>query len=303
MNTHFGNFSHVLVTGATGLVGSHVVDNLLAKGFKVRAVVRSKDKADAFRKSRKLYTQQLDFYFIRDLTDPDVFVAAVEGIDGVLHIASPLKYDIVDKEKELVVPAIRGVLSLLDAAAKSKVKRIVLTSSFGAVLDMGRPESTPWTYSGNDWNPITYDETVAPQATPQDAYRGSKTFAEQEAWNFVDQRSPGFDLVTLCPSMIFGPLATSPTSPNDLNESNKMLWKVATRGPLEPLPLPLQLLDRCKRFGRASRVGSHDGRRRRQKICPSCTRAVYLSASPGDDSNAPSMSVDELFNRCAGHQD
>lgn len=135
-----------------------------------------------------------------------------------------------------MIPAIQGVRSLLDAAEKSKVKRIVLTSSFGAVLDMGRPESTPWTYSGNEWNPITYDEAVAPQATPQDAYRGSKAFAEQEAWKFVDQRSPEFDLVTLCPSMVFGPLATPPTSQDDLNESNKMLWKLATRGPSEPLP-------------------------------------------------------------------
>ncbi|EQB48376.1 NAD dependent epimerase/dehydratase [Colletotrichum gloeosporioides Cg-14] len=230
------DFNYILVTGATGLVGSHVVDNLLGKGYKVRAVARSKQKADAFLSARVQYASKLDFYFIDDLTDPGAFDEAVKDIDGVIHVASPLKYDIKDNENDLVIPALKGVRSILDASANSSVKRIVLTSSFGAVLDMGRDESTPWTYTANDWNPISYDEAVAPDATPQDAYRGSKTLAEQEAWRFVAEHKPHFDLVTLCPSMIFGPLATPPRSNDTLNESNMMLWRVATRGPSGSLP-------------------------------------------------------------------
>jgi nucleoside-diphosphate-sugar epimerase len=124
----------------------------------------------------------------------------------------------------------------MESSANSNVKRIVLTSSFGSVLDMGRDESVPWTYTAKDWNPITYAEAAAPDATPQDAYRGSKTIAEQEAWSFVKEKKTKFDLVTLCPSMIFGPLATAPKSLKDLNESNMMLWKVASGGPSQPLP-------------------------------------------------------------------
>jgi nucleoside-diphosphate-sugar epimerase len=111
-----------------------------------------------------------------------------------------------------------------------------MTSSFGAVLDMARDMETPYTFSSSDWNPITYSEAADPAATPQDAYRGSKVFAEQEAWKFVKTEKPQFDLVTLCPSMIFGPVAGKLESPNDLNESSKMFYKVATGGPSSPLP-------------------------------------------------------------------
>ncbi|KAI1399030.1 dihydroflavonol-4-reductase [Hypoxylon fuscum] len=228
--------SYVLVTGATGLVGSHVVDNLLRRGIKVRAVARSKQKADLFLAARPEFVSQLDFFFIDDLNTPGVFRDAVKGIDGVIHIASPLNYDVESYENDLILPAIQGVRSVLDAALQSGVKRVVLTSSFGAVLDMARPESLPWVYSSKDWNPITFKEATAPTATPQDAYRASKTIAEQEAWKFVEEKKPQFDLVTLCPSMVFGPLANSPSSIQDLNESNRQLWKVASSGPNAPLP-------------------------------------------------------------------
>ncbi len=119
---------------------------------------------------------------------------------------------------------------------QSGVKRVVLTSSFGAVLDMGRDHSLPWTYSSKDWNPITFKDGTAPTATPQDAYRASKTIAEQLAWKFIEDKKPHFDLVTLCPSMVFGPLADAPSSARDLNESNKLIWRVASSGPSGTLP-------------------------------------------------------------------
>jgi nucleoside-diphosphate-sugar epimerase len=124
----------------------------------------------------------------------------------------------------------------LEASAKSGVKRIVMTSSFGAVLDMDRDMSETYTFSSQDWNPITYQMAADPGATPQDAYRGSKVFAEQEAWRFVKERKPSFDLVTLCPSMVFGPVAGPLDSPKDLNESNALLWRVASGGPSQELP-------------------------------------------------------------------
>lgn len=148
----------------------------------------------------------------------------------------PYSYGFQDNEASLIIPAIEGVRSVLEASQDTSVNRIVMTSSFGSVLDMGRDENTPWTYSEKDWNPITYAEAAAPDATAQDAYRGSKTFAEQEAWSFVKEKRPQFDLVTLCPSMIFGPLASQPSSIGDLNESNMMLWKVATGGQDAMLP-------------------------------------------------------------------
>ncbi|KAL4961191.1 SDR family oxidoreductase [Aspergillus stella-maris] len=228
--------SYTLVTGATGLIGAHVVDNLLEKGHKVRIVARSPEKAAAFLKARAEYKDKLDVFFIQDLTDDGAFDGAVKDVTGVIHIASPLNYTVTNNEQALIIPAIQGVRSILRASKNTAIKRIVLTSSFGAVLDMSRPEEEAYTYSSTDWNPITYTEAASPSATAQDAYRGSKTFAEQEAWKFMEQEKPSFDLVTLCPSMVFGPLARDPTSVSELNESNKNLWKIMSGSADDALP-------------------------------------------------------------------
>ena len=60
------------------------------------------------------------------------------------------------------------------------------------------------------------------------AYRASKKFAELEAWNFIKNEKPDFDIVTLCPPMTFGPVVHPVTKVENLNESNAMLWKVAS---------------------------------------------------------------------------
>ncbi|KAL4795277.1 hypothetical protein BDV19DRAFT_378969 [Aspergillus venezuelensis] len=228
--------SYTLVTGATGLIGAHVVDNLLRKGHRVRIVARSPEKAASFLKARAEYKDELDVFFIQDLTDEGTFDGAVKDVTGVIHIASPLNYTVTNNEQALIIPAIQGVRSILRASKNTNIKRIVLTSSFGAVLDMSRPEEEPYTYSSADWNPITYAEAAFPTASAQDAYRGSKTFAEQEAWKFIREEKPSFDLVTLCPSMVFGPLAKDPTSADELNESNKNLWKIMSGSSSDALP-------------------------------------------------------------------
>ncbi|RDW76153.1 dihydroflavonal-4-reductase-2 [Coleophoma crateriformis] len=226
--------SCVLVTGATGFIGAHVVDNLLNRGIKVRAAARSRSKAEIMIETRPFAKSILEFVYINDIAEPNVFDQAMQGVDAVIHLASPLNYSVADKERELIIPAINGVRSILQAAAKNNIKRFVMTSSFGAVLDMDREKNTPWTYTAEDWNPISYAEAADPSASPQDAYRGSKKFAEQEAWKFMAQEKPAFELVTLCPSMVFGPTAHPVKSVDTLNESNALLWRVASG--VEPLP-------------------------------------------------------------------
>ena len=78
----------MLVTGATGFIGAHIVDKLLERGLHVRAVARSKAKADAMLRGRSQYSDRLDFVFINDLTDPNGFDDAVKGVDAIIHSAS-----------------------------------------------------------------------------------------------------------------------------------------------------------------------------------------------------------------------
>lgn len=220
---------YVLVTGATGFIGAHVVDELLRRGCKVRAATRSLQKGELMKISRPQYAEQLDIVQVGDFEEAASFETATKDIDGVVHVASPFNYAVKDNERELVRPAIEGVKAILGAAAQNEqIKRVVVTSSFAAIIDVDRKAPPHFTYTAADWNPLSYEEAVAKGTTPVVAYRGSKKFAELEAWNFVKERKPVFDLVTLCPPMTFGPICHPISRLVDLNESNATLWKVAS---------------------------------------------------------------------------
>jgi nucleoside-diphosphate-sugar epimerase len=83
------------------------------------------------------------------------------------------------------------------------VKRVVLTSSFASVIDIERKPGPGFTYTGEHWNPQTYEQSIDKHTSAVVAYRGSKKFADLEAWNYVQEHKPSFDLVTLCPPMTF----------------------------------------------------------------------------------------------------
>ena len=95
-----------------------------------------------------------------------------------------------------------------------------------------------FTCTGDDWNPLTYEEAADPATPAFLAYRGAKKFAEKAAWDFVRDGKPNFDLVTLCPSMTFGPIVHPVSDLNQLNESSAMLWKVAQGQPLATARVP-----------------------------------------------------------------
>lgn len=152
----------------------------------------------------------------------------------------PLTYDTTDNEKELIIPAINGVKAILSAAARTgRVKRIVLTSSFASVIDVGKQPGAGFKYTSADWNPLTYEAACAPGTSAVVAYRGSKKFAELEAWNFIEQEKPSFNLVTFCPPMTFGPVVHDVRNAAELNESNANLWKVAVGEPLPEARVPV----------------------------------------------------------------
>ncbi|KAH7047373.1 3-beta hydroxysteroid dehydrogenase/isomerase family protein [Macrophomina phaseolina] len=234
--------SYILVTGATGFIGAHVVDLLLERGFRVRGSARSKAKADEFVNARPQWKDRLDFVQVADFEGNTNLDDAVKDVDAVIHIASPFTYNTTNNEKELVLPAINGVKALLSAASHNpQLRRIVLTSSFAAVVDISRAAGPEFTYNASHWNPLTYAESVDPSASAVVAYRGSKKFAELEAWAYVEKHRPSFDLVTLCPPMVFGPVVhPGVASPAHLNESNAQLWSVTDKSaPVPPVRVPL----------------------------------------------------------------
>ena len=130
------NKETVLVTGGTGFVGVHSILQLLQKGYKVKTTLRSLNRKDEVIKMLKNggITTFYDLTFIEaDLTKDDNWDEAVKDCDYVLHIASPIFLSLPKDENEMIRPAVDGTLRVLKAARNAGVKRVVMTSNFGAV--------------------------------------------------------------------------------------------------------------------------------------------------------------------------
>ncbi|GMN26271.1 hypothetical protein TIFTF001_001234 [Ficus carica] len=188
------------VTGASGYIASWLVKFLLQRGYTVKASVRDPNdqKKTAHLTSMDGAEKRLHL-FKADLLDEGSFDSAIEGCDGVFHTASPFYHDVKDPQAELLDPAVKGTLNVLNSCAKSpSVKRVVLTSSIAAVAYNGKPR-TPDVIVDETWfsNPDICREV-------QQWYVLSKTLAEEAAWKFVKDK--GIDMVTINPAMVIGPL-------------------------------------------------------------------------------------------------
>jgi nucleoside-diphosphate-sugar epimerase len=137
-------------------------------------------------------------------------------------LTQPLPPKTEDPKKELVDPAVIGTTSILRAIARSapSVRRVVVTSSFAAILDEAHIWDPSTTYSESSWNPVTLADI---HNSPATAYRASKTLAERAAWEFVKDPANGakFDLVTVNPPMVFGPVVHYLSSLESINTSNE----------------------------------------------------------------------------------
>ncbi|OCL12100.1 NAD(P)-binding protein [Glonium stellatum] len=240
--------SRVLLTGANGFVGSHILSQLLGANLSVRAVVRSQSKADAVRAD--FPSTSLDFAIVPDITAPSAFDEALKStppFDAVIHTASPFLYRAVSNNHEFLDPAIKGTTEILrgiQRVAAQSVKRVVITSSFAAIGAFGQYDDANKTYTSADWNPTTLEAALATTDLGA-AYRASKKFAEKAAWDFVATEKPAFDLVVLNPPMVYGPLRHTVASPAELNESNARIYNLfvalanTVDSPLPPNGLPL----------------------------------------------------------------
>jgi len=224
----------ILVTGVSGFIASFVAQDLLEHGYKVRGTVRSLSSKEKYSHLFDLEGAKEDLEIVEaDLLKDGSFDKHAEGVYSIFHTASPffLGKDI-DPQTELVDPALKGTRNVLNAAYKNKdtIKRVVLTSSIAAI--MGNKEGTPPVYSEDDWNTVS-SLTVNP-------YSYSKTLAEKEAWKLVkewqedDGKDNVFDLVTINPSLVTGPILHAKRVKkygiNELNTSCDIIRKYLIKG-------------------------------------------------------------------------
>ncbi len=185
----------VLVTGATGFVAAELVKQLLDAGYSVRGTTRNVEKAkqDGYLTGVPGAADRLELV-AADLLDDGAFDALMQGCEYVMHTASPYIIDVEDPQRDLIDPAVRGTLSVLEAAKKTpSVKRVVLTSSFAAISGEARDH----VWSEEHWNDVS--------SLDNSPYSYSKTLAEKAAWDFVEQNEVDFDLVVVNPTGVIGP--------------------------------------------------------------------------------------------------
>ncbi|KAH7032612.1 aldehyde reductase [Microdochium trichocladiopsis] len=199
--------SLVVVTGATGFIGSHISDQFLQRGYKVRATTRDVSKnawvSELF--AEKYGADKFSLVAVPDMAAPGAFDDVVKGAAAVVHTAtdtslSPNPNAIIPWTVEMVLSAIRS------AAKEPLVKRFVLTSS--SVTASANLADTPGTLTVDSWNDGVIEVANRPPPyEPERAwsvYAAAKTLAEKEAWKFVQQEKPAFVLNTVLPNLALG---------------------------------------------------------------------------------------------------
>lgn len=189
----------VVVTGATGHVGSWIVKDLLDHGYRVRATVRNikQSRYDFLKQMDKANRLELvEFDLVKD--DAKSFASNVlkDDCELVIHTASPYFLSVKDATRDLVNPAVQGSLKVLEACSfpSSKVKRVIVTSSIAAITDSPKRD---YVYTELDWN-----ESSGLSRNP---YYLSKAMSERKAHEWYRQKNPPFVLIFLNPSLCIGP--------------------------------------------------------------------------------------------------
>ncbi|RYP34084.1 hypothetical protein DL767_004419 [Monosporascus sp. MG133] len=217
----------LLVTGGSGFVGGQVVRKALEEGYNVRVTARSEDSARAITSRFPQYSSQLSSVIVPDLTRAESYRNALEGVTGVVHTASPFILDPADNVRDLLDPAIKGSIAILEAIKRwgPSVTRVVATSSFAAVVDDTNGKREGYTYTEKDWNMATYEQ-AATSADGAYAYRASKALAEKAMFDWVKENKPSFSLTTICPPWIYGPYAHELKRTENLTPSVYLLSKL-----------------------------------------------------------------------------
>lgn len=188
----------VLVTGISGFIAKHCALNLLGAGYRVHGTLRNLAKAEPVRATLAAHADvgRLDFVEA-DLLADDGWDAAMRGVDGVIHLASPFPLAQPRDPSELLRPAVEGTRRVVSAAVRAGVPRLVQTSSVAAIL-AGHPREREAPYTEADWTVLD-----GPGVT---AYERSKTLAEREGRAIAADAGPAFHYSTVNPGFVLGPV-------------------------------------------------------------------------------------------------
>ncbi len=200
------------ITGATGLVGSHVLIRLLLEGFAVKALYRSNPNLQKLQDISKFYSSSLNElletveWIEGDINDYYSLIDAIDEGTTVFHCAAFVSFNHSDRHRLKQVNE-EGTANMVDAAIEKKAGKFIFISTIGT---LGTPEKGHLT-----------DENCAWQAKHRhSAYSQSKFRGEMEVWRGTKE---GLNAIIINPSVILGPC--------DINQSTGKLFKLIASQP------------------------------------------------------------------------
>ena len=184
----------IFVSGGTGLVGAHLLYDLVCMGKTVKALRRPTSSVNWIKKIFSYYSSDYEYLFSKiiwiegDTLDYFGLEDALEGVHTVFHCAAMVSFHGDDRDA-MMTNNVKGTANLIDAAIHNKVSRFCHVSSIAA---LGK------TQDGSEIN----EETYWTPSKRKSAYSLSKFFSEMEVWRGIEE---GLDAVIVNPSIIIGP--------------------------------------------------------------------------------------------------
>ena len=183
----------ILVTGGTGLVGTHLLFDLCKSGNRVRALKRNNSDVDKVKKVFSYYSSGVDQLLKNiewvdvDLLDVYSLMDAMEGITEVYHCAAMVSFE-PKHETEMMKINVEGTANMVNAALEKGIKNFCHVSSIATV---GREEHST----------LSTEETFWKSSPDHSNYAISKYAAEREVWRASEE---GLNIIIVNPSLIIG---------------------------------------------------------------------------------------------------
>ncbi|PVH77597.1 NAD(P)-binding protein [Cadophora sp. DSE1049] len=230
----------IFITGATGFIGAATASAGLKAGYRLRFSVRKDSQISKLKGTFSEYADKIEFVIVPDITAPNAFSNVLDGVDYVLHLASPIAGSI--KKEEMFPPALEGTLSILRSAKEVvSIKKVVITSSSLALEPLdGVPEGGVLREdNGWDLSVDTNANFVAgnDMLTSFKLYAASKLIANNASWEFAEKEKPGFELFTIHPSLVYGSNLVQQSAKEVEGSSNGLLLGSIMGGAISDSPL------------------------------------------------------------------
>lgn len=195
----------------------------LAAGLNVKLAIRNEARAKTLIAAlEKIHGEgHIETVTVKDYNDDGAYDEAIQGVEGVVHVASDMTFS--SNPDEVIPPVLKAYNTLLEAAHSQKsVRRFVLTSSSIAVGSPNVGGKTTQHFDASKWNDASVEEMKrAPSGL--NVYAASKVLSEKSAWDFVKNKKAAFALTSINPNANFG----APVPGTEILTTGKWLTELA----------------------------------------------------------------------------